>query len=496
LHKVARFDADRSIDSLDVERITADSADQRAGRAGRTAPGIAVRLWDARDRLRPHREAEIRRVDLAGAVLDVLAWGGGPRSLEWFEAPPPDRIDAAFALLERLGAVEHGTLTAIGRRLQVLPLHPRLGRVLLAGNGARPLARACAVLSERHLIPGRRAATSSDLLSAVDDWRSMPPHVEQAARNIERVVSTDGPPARSMDEAAFRRAILAGYPDRVAARREPGSPRVKLATGAGAVIAEESGVKSGDFLVALDVHASNRQNEADSLVRMASLIDREWLRPTSSELVHRLDAATGTVRAARVDLYDALVLNETPAPVDPDVASSLIADAWLSRGFDDGDEQLARRLRFAGRDIDIADAARRAAAGAGSLADVRLSRGLDADLIRSLEREAPAALRVPSGRTVPLDYRDDGSVVAAVKLQELFGLGDTPRIGRRGEPVVFALLAPNGRPVQVTKDLRSFWARTYPEVRKELRGRYPKHPWPEDPWSAPPTGRPVRPRSS
>ena len=496
LHKVARYDSDRAIDSLEVERITADSADQRAGRAGRTAPGIAVRLWDARDRLRPHREAEIRRVDLSGAVLDVLAWAGDPRSLEWFEAPQPDRIDAALELLGRLGAVEHGALTIIGRRLQKLPLHPRLGRVLIAGGGARPLVRACAILSERHYVPRRHMATSSDLLSAIDEWREVPPHVERAARSIEQMMLmlTDRPLSTSIDEIDFRRAILAGYPDRVAARREAGSPRVKLATGAGAVITEESGVKSGDFIVALDVQASTRPNRVDSRVRMASRIEREWLQPTSTELIHRFDAEGGTVRAARIERYDQLILTETPAPADPDVAASLLADAWLARGLDEAEEQIVRRLRFSGRAVDLGDAARRAASGARSLAELRLSRGLGADLIRILDREAPATLALPSGRTARLDYRDDGSVVASVKLQELFGLGDTPRIGRRGEPVLFALLAPNGRPVQLTRDLRSFWERTYPEVRKELRGRYPKHPWPEDPWTAPPSARPVRKR--
>ena len=366
----------------------------------------------------------------------------------------------------------------------------------MAGNGARSLARACAILSERHFIPPRHVATSSDLLSAVDDWRSVPPHVEHAARNIEQMMAADAPLTSSIDEADFCRAVLAGYPDRVAVRRESGSPRVKLATGAGAVIAEESGVKSGDFLVALDVHASNRPNQTDVRVRMASRIEREWLRPTSSELVHRFDAESGTVRAARLDRYDELILSETPALVDPEIARSLLASAWLSRGLDESDEQLARRLRFSGRDIDLAEAARRAAAGARSLADVRLSRGLDGGLISALDRDAPATLLVPSGRTVPLEYRPDGSVAASVKLQELFGLGDTPRIGRRQEPVVFALLAPNGRPVQLTKDLRSFWERTYPDVRRQLRGRYPKHPWPEDPWSAPPTARPARRRRS
>ena len=157
--KVARYDADRAIDSLDLERISADSAEQRAGRAARQGPGVVRRLWDARDRLRPHREPDIHRVDLSAAVLDVIAWGGDPRELEWFEAPSETTLIGALSLLERLGLVDHGKLTAIGEQVRQLPLHPRLGRMLVAAGGAVGMARAAALLSERHLLPPRRAAT-------------------------------------------------------------------------------------------------------------------------------------------------------------------------------------------------------------------------------------------------------------------------------------------------------------------------------------------------
>ena len=150
---------------------------------------------------------------------------------------------------------------------------------------------------------------------------------------------------------------------------------------------------------------------------------------------------------------------------------------------------MLRRLRFAGRTLDVEQAVRSAARHATSIDDLQLARVLAADVMRALDRDAPETLAVPSGRTVRLEYSEDGSVSASVKLQELFGLGETPRVGPRREPVLLALLAPNGRPVQLTRDLRSFWDRTYPEVRKELRGRYPKHPWPEDPWTAEPTHR-------
>ena len=549
LHKVARYDADRGIDSLETERVTADAADQRAGRAGRVAPGVVRRLWDARDRLRPHREPEIHRIDLSSTVLDVIAWGGDPRTLDWFESPRADSIDAALALLERLGLLEaidnrqlirnpqssirndSVRLTAIGEQVRHLPLHPRLARMLVAAGGARHVVQACALLSERHLLPPRTATTTSDLLSAIDDWHNVPPHVKRVADSIQSAINNQSEVCNlksEISESEFRRAILAGYPDRVGQRREPGSPNVRLASGAGAVIAPESGVRDGEFLVALDVHtqssrvgaeqrmrpgewgwgpASGKQRvgpgrthgsaptSAEPRVRIASRVERDWLTPTATEVLHRFDKASGLVKAVRVERYDALVLSEHPVAVDSTIAAGLLAEEWRARGPRGDDVRLLRRLRFAGHTVDLDDLddlIRDAAQGARSLDEVDLARGLPASVVRDLGRDAPDTLAVPSGRHARIDYHEDGTVSASVKLQELFGLADTPLIGRRREPLLLALLAPNGRPVQLTRDLRSFWDRTYPEVRKELRGRYPKHPWPEDPWRASPTARTKR----
>jgi ATP-dependent helicase HrpB len=497
LHKVARYDAARGIDSLELERITEDAADQRAGRAGREAPGLVRRLWDARDRLRPRREPEIHRIDLSATVLDVIVWGGDPRRFEWFEPPREDGVEAALALLDRLGAVRDGRLTAIGGQIQRIPLHPRLARMLVAAGGARAMAQACALLSERHFLAPRAASTTSDLLSAIDEWRAVPPHVQRIAREIEELAKHTLP-GGELGDAEFRRAVLAGYPDRVAQRREPGSPRVRLASGAGAAIAPESGVRDFEFVAALDVQLSNRPNEPDARIRVASRVEREWLQPTATDIVHRFDSASETVKASVVDRYDALVLAERSATPDATARARLLADAWIARGPRVADQQLLRRLRFAGRDIgDINDIRFRetiaaAAVDARSLGDITLATALPSEVVRALDREAPETIEVPSGRSVRLEYGDDGSVTASVKLQELFGLAETPRVGPRREPVLLALLAPNGRPVQLTRDLRSFWDRTYPEVRKELRGRYPKHPWPDDPWNAKPTARAKR----
>jgi ATP-dependent helicase HrpB len=205
-----------------------------------------------------------------------------------------------------------------------------------------------------------------------------------------------------------------------------------------------------------------------------------------SDTVHEFDPASGRVRAVTRERYGAIMLSERPADVDPEMAARLLADAWVARGPSEADAQLLRRMRFAGMPVDVNALALAAAYGRRSVDEIDLRTAVDA---RELDRLAPAAFQAPSGRLRPLRYEQDGSVVASIKLQELFGLAESPRIGPGRQPLTFELLAPNGRPVQTTKDLRNFWNTTYRDVRKELRGRYPKHPWPENPWTAPPDAR-------
>jgi ATP-dependent helicase HrpB len=491
VHKVARYDPDRAIDSLETERVAADSADQRAGRAARLGPGVVLRLWHQADRLQPHRVPEIHRIDLSGPLLDILAWGGDPRAFEWFEAPSEGAIAAGMELLECLGAIAGGQLTAVGARMHTLPLHPRLARLFVEANGARPAALACALLSERRFVPRQTATTTSDLLSAVDRERDLPQHVLQTARALQRAIGVEPDPGR-LDERAFRRAVFHGYPDRVGRRRQSGSPRVLLASGHGAVVSPESGVRDGEFVVAIDVHAGRRGDVAEAKIRMASIVDREWLAPSRAVTTHEFDRDPGRVRAFRRDYYGAIVLAEQQIAPEPETAAALLRDAYVERGWRHADEQLVRRLRFADVPLDMAELLARATAGQTELAAVDLTERLTRDERQRLDRGAPERLAVPSGRTHALEYHADGTVSASVKLQELFGLAETPRIGPRHEPVRLLLLAPNARPVQTTRDLRSFWERTYPEVRKELRGRYPKHPWPEDPWTATATARTVK----
>jgi len=492
-HKVLRYDPERALDRLELERIPADAAAQRAGRAGRTGPGRVLRLWDERDRLRPSREPEIERVDLAPPALEVLAWGGDPRAFEWFEAPAPDRLASALALLERLGASANGRLTRDGEAMQRLPLHPRIARVLLSAGGGARAAAACAVLAEgwRPAAAGDAPTTDSDVLSAADRIRDAPPGVRDAARELSRIAADSGLAAADAEaDERLLRALLAGFPDRVARRREPGSPRLGLSAGTGARLGRESGVREGELLLALEITGGVAGVQGEPLVRTASRVERAWLEGVRSETVHRFDEASGSVRAVLRDSYDALVLGERPVAADPEQAAGLLAEALERRGLGEAGERLQRRLRLAGLGADLHAAVVAACRGRTSLPSLdEPERWLDAGVRAALDRLAPERLALPSGRSAALEYRSDGSVFAAVKLQELFGLAETPRIGPRREPVVFELLAPNGRPVQTTRDLRSFWERTYPEVRKELRGRYPRHPWPEDPWSAEPTHR-------
>ena len=503
LHKVARYNGERGVDSLTLERITTDSADQRAGRAARLGPGTVRRLWDPRDRLRPHREPEVQRIDLAQPVLSILGWGGDPRTFEWFERPTDDRLAVALALLERLGLVKDGHATESAQVFRRLPLHPRLARILIDGQGSFEAAAACAWLSEPGRTEGGHQTTSCDLLPILDAWPRMPFHLKRVAENLERSAAAvlGSRKVGRIDETAVRQAVLAGYPDRVAKRRSP--DRVTLATGHGAVMGRESGVREGEWLVALDVAAVGAPRRGGSLVppaparpteatvRAACRIESEWLSPTRSEVIHRIDEA-GIVRAHATEFYDSLVLRERLVAIDPVVAANMLAQAWLDRDRDADTERLERRAAFAGHALDLPALAESAAASAKGFKDLDITAHLPWAVKQAIDRDAPDSLTVPSGRSMRLEYAAEGTVSVAVKLQELFGLAETPRLGPKKTPVTFHLLAPNARPVQSTQDLRSFWATTYQEVRKELRGRYPRHPWPDDPWTATPTHRTTR----
>jgi ATP-dependent helicase HrpB len=501
LHRVPRLDVALGIDRLGIERISRDAADQRAGRAGRTRPGRALRLWDARDILRDHREPEIARIDLCSPLLDILAWGGSPLAFPWFEPPPADRVVAALELLRALGAVDDTGLTSLGLLLSAIPLPPRLARTLVAAGGTPLAAAACAVLSERVMPRGPLPAGASDVLSRAERTTDDAPQLARAAAEITAafdrlradrrfaasiaVAQLDEPDA----ERRLLHALVTGFPDRLARRREPGSRRLLLGSGHGAVLDRDSVVHDGEFLLAIDVEAAPRGTAAEARVRMASRVDPEWLPPALVTVEHRFDPATQKVRALASARIGGLVISEHDVAPDRERCEALLREAFIARGITADQSEAAARLRFAGVAPDLPSAAQVACAGAATLPPLDLWATLPEAARHAVSKAAPASIPLPSGRSARLRYRDDGSVVAAVKLQELFGLAETPRVGARRDPVVFELLAPNGRAVQTTRDLRSFWETTYPAVRRELRGRYPRHPWPEDPWTAPATHR-------
>jgi ATP-dependent helicase HrpB len=291
------------------------------------------------------------------------------------------------------------------------------------------------------------------------------------------------------DDEAILRALLAGYPDRVAIRREPGSPRMRLATGTGAILSRESGVREAEWIVAVDLVAGPRGQGSEAIVDVASAVERDWLTPTSRDIVHRFDDEAEVVRATARERYLELTLKEGATTPDAATAAALLVQAIRRRGLGEAGDQVIRRIALARLPFEIDAALEAACAGAIRLPAMDESSLVPHSLRRDLDRLAPETIEVPSGRRLRLEYRADGEVVLPVKIQELFGLAETPLVGPDRTPVLLVLLAPNGRPVQQTRDLRGFWERTYAEVRKELRSRYPRHPWPEDPWSAQPTHR-------
>jgi len=257
--------------------------------------------------------------------------------------------------LSRLGAIDdQEELTQMGRALRRFPLHPRLGRILMAGHAAPSIARACALLSERHLLPPRHGATTCDLLSSVENESQVPGHVSRVARDLRQTAAAtlDRAPVDRLSDDDFRQAVFSGYPDRIARRRSATGDRFVLATGTGAKLARESGVVNAEFLVAVDVTSGNATAGGEALIRIATGLEPAWIRPTFVGIEHRFDAATGSVRASRVERYDDLVMAEHAVAPDPAEAGVVLAVEYLRRGPTDGDRELLNRAAFAGVPLD------------------------------------------------------------------------------------------------------------------------------------------------
>ena len=547
LARESRLDPRHGLNRLEEVRISRASAEQRAGRAGRTRPGQCLRLWSPADHegRRERETPEVLRVDLAATVLELRAWGVGDlRAFPWLDPPDEGALERAERLLRALDALApDGRPTELGRRMLALPVEPRLARMLLeaarrgaAAGGARIAALASErdVLLESRALADRRAiapwpAGPSDLLLRMELFDEAARSrfdrgvcqrlgldagalraVERARRLLARAIGA-GKDGGEMDPEALLRCVLAGFPDRVVRRRAPGSPRGIMVGGSGIVLDPASVVRDEELFVAVDLDAGARRERSEARVRIASAVRREWLEEDRPDAIREqrsafLDPESGRVLARTRELYEDLVLRETvTAEIDREAASRLLAEA-LRRDPSPllADEALAgllERLRFLGGAMPEAGlpvpetllekTVAAAVAGRRSIAEVvaadpgAIALGLlDPAARRFLEREAPVSIRLPPGRSVRVRYEAGRTPGFAARIQDLFGLAASPRVAGGRVALRIEILAPNQRPVQVTDDLGSFWARTYPEVRKQLRGRYPKHAWPEAPGAA------------
>ena len=534
--------------SLQSVRTSQSSAVQRAGRAGRTRAGIALRLYTQADfdARALHETPEILRSDLSESVLSLAAAGVlDRRHFPFFQPPPKSALDAAERLLGDLGALDvHGGLTELGRRMLAFPLHPRLARVVVEGERrgvARAAATAAAILGERDLRRSVRTrldgpASKSHLTSARSDVlerlsdvaaegraraQTLDPAalaaVQRAARQLERLVRADvaAPRTEALREDALLVSLLTGFPDRVARRRKVHAPELLLSQGGQATLDEASAVREPMLLVALDAEARVGPRGPETRVRVASEVQEEWLLELFPDRLRDAETLVWNDAQGRVDsqgrlLYGELVLDETrkPASASP-AASLLLAEALRSTGLaalvdaESLDEWRARVTLLAeaypeaGVSLPVPDArehlARALSEGRTALLEVdaaSVQAALEALLPPKaralLGRALPGRVTLPGGRALTVHYSLGAPPFVASRLQDFFGQREGPRICDGRVPLVLHLLAPNQRPVQVTTDLAGFWERHYPALRRELARRYPRHAWPEDPTRATP----------
>jgi ATP-dependent helicase HrpB len=518
LARVARDSAATGLPVLEIARVSKASAIQRAGRAGRIRAGRAIRLYPVEDfARRPENEQpEILRRELSGLVLEMKAMGVRRiLNLPWLDPPPDAAIERAQRLLKELGATDAaGNLTPLGSRMARLPLHPRLSALVLEaesrGAGEQGCAAAAALSLGERLSEPPPVHGPSDVLAMIE--REWSPPLKRLFEKVHRYVR---PRTRAQCEDALLVAILRAFPDRVARRR---GNELLLAGGGSAVLAPSSVVRDATWLVAVDIE--QRPERGLPLVRLASMIRPDWLLELFPDRIETREALEWNRHAERVEsvgalLYEGLVLEESRHGAGPhEAVAGLLAqkalEAGIERFLDDPAEinSLLARAAFAARyggpppidDNAAKEALGGLCAGLRSFAELRqacanggllraiLSRYSPAER-RLLDEFAPERLRLPGGRTVRIHYALQQTPWAASRLQDFFGITETPRIAGGRVPLVLHLLAPNQRPVQTTTDLAGFWQRLYPQLRRELSRRYPKHPWPEDPAGAWPQRR-------
>ncbi|MFV0358446.1 ATP-dependent helicase HrpB [Tropicimonas sp.] len=508
----ARFDPGSGMSRLVTERVTRAEAVQRTGRAGRLAPGSCFRLWTRGEEggFAAFPPAEIEAADLTGLALELALWGSG--DLPFLTPPPEGALTEAQALLRALGALDAaGRITTHGRAMAALPLHPRLAHMLLvAGKSAAPLA---ALMADRD--PLRGAPTDLNLrLAALHRPDAAPGAANRGA--LERIRTETRrlarlAPATDSGLSPAEAAALA-YPDRIGLHRPGDQPRWLLSGGKGAAMDESDPLAGQRLLVATDLDGDARE----ARIRLALPLSESALRALYGPQIHWVDVAEWSRRERKVvarqqERFGALVLNDRiwrDAPADLLAGAALEGVRQLGLPWSDAARRLqARALLYraeGGEIADLSDGALMAqaedwllpylggirdAAGIGALdLSTPLRQFIGRETLQRLDREIPGAFTTPLGRAIPIDYSGEAPEIS-VRVQEMFGVTRHPAVGPRHLPLRITLLSPAGRPVQTTMDLPGFWASSYADVRKDMRARYPRHPWPENPTEADPTLR-------
>jgi ATP-dependent helicase HrpB len=540
LERRSLFDPSSGMNRLEVQRISRASAEQRAGRAGRTSPGVCYRLWGegAERSLAAYAPPEVCVADLAPLALDLAVWGTDANGLRWLDAPPAATLASARDLLRRLGALDDGgKVTAHGRAMQEFPAHPRIAHMLLMARslGASELAaELAALLSDRDLLRagGGVRERDSDVRTRLEALRRGSASIDRGAlervrraqRSFEQQLDAGGKAGAAQVDVDAGVLLGLAYPDRIARRRPGAEARYQLSNGRGALFASAESIAREEFIVAVDLDDREREAQIRLAAPLAKADLLEHFAPQlqrAEELVW--DARTEAVVARRVIRLDELLVEEKPlndVPREASVAAMLEGVRSLgidvltwdeeSRDFvarsefvrkltrsdlagwpDNSMEALARDLGWL--EPFLAGITRRSQLSRVPLMDALRGR-LNYELQRKLDELAPTHIGLPTGSRVRIDYLDDNAPIASMRMQEVFGLAATPRIGGGAVPVTFTLLSPGRKPLQITRDLASFWRNAYVEVRKDMRGRYPRHYWPENPLEAEPTRR-AKPRS-
>ena len=519
LARVPRYEPDVGLTRLETVRVSRAAADQRRGRAGRTEPGICYRLWDEPQTgsLEPYTRPEILSADLSSFALDLAQWGAGDTGqLAFLDAPPQAAMNEARTLLREIGAIdENNRITEEGRKLRALPLPPRLARMVVdaAAQGAGEMAAAiAAVLTERGL-----GGNDVDLGHRLENFRrDRSRRAEDARAMVRRWTATAG--NRQTDNDQSPGALLAlAYPDRVARNRGGSGGAFLLANGRGGMIDPASALARETYLVVAELAGA----AAAGRIVLAAPITLEEIEQDFAEQIRdsetvTFDATSASLRARRTRRLGSLVLAEQTRPVAFDSGSArLLAEGIATIGvrklpWSKAQLQLRNRVMFLRRaegdewpDLSDDTLARTAAewlapflTGKTSLQQIGaddLAAMLDAllpwTLRKRIDAEAPTHFAAPSGSQVPIDYEAEEGPKLSIRVQELFGLAVHPTIAGGRVPLLIELLSPAHRPVQMTRDLPGFWRGSYKDVRTDLRGRYPKHPWPDDPLTAPATRR-------